>query len=303
MEQESWLTVTDDVEIYVKKWYKANTKPTAIVQLSHGMTEHINRYDHFAQFLLQQGVFVYGNDHRGHGKTGEKQGLLGYFSPEKGFSKTAEDLKVVTLQIKQDYPDTPIFLIGHSMGSFLAREYIQTNSSYIDGVILMGTGYHTVIASSLARTIARTLPEKEESALMNHLAFRKYNQNILNHKTPFDWLTRDEKIVSQYMNDPFCGYVPTARFFHDLMDGLVHIHSRSKNKYIRKDLPMFITSGDADPVGHYGKGVFQVAHHYHNVGLNNIKVMLFEESRHEILNEINKEEVYQVIYKWIKSCL
>lgn len=303
MEREVWMTMDDDVEIYVKKWYKEHTKPTAIVQLSHGMAEHINRYDHFANFLLDQNIFVYGNDHRGHGKTGDRQGLLGYFSDTDGFSKTTNDLISITKRIKQDYEDVPLFLLGHSMGSFLAREYIQTESLKLNGVILMGTGYHTVTASSLARTIAEALPPKEKSELMNNLAFSKYNQKITNPKTSFDWLTRDEKVVYHYMEDPYCGYVPTALFFHDLMDGLVHIHLKNKNKAIRKDLPMLIISGEADPVGHYGKGVFKVAKHYHKVGLNNIQTMLFEGARHELLNEVNKDEIYHMVYNWIKSCL
>lgn len=303
MENDFWLEVNDKAHIYVKKWYKENNQPKAIVQLAHGMAEHINRYDDFAEFLLKQDIFVYGNDHRGHGKTGKRQGLLGYFADEDGFEKTVEDLAVITNHIKQDYPNTPVFLIGHSMGSFLARQYIQQNSQQIEGVILMGTGYHTIALSSIARTLANTLPTKEESHLMNKLAFSNYNGKIPNQKTKFDWLSRDDQVVENYMDDPFCGYVPTALFFRDLMDGLIQIHLKKENKEIRKDLPMFILSGDADPVGQYGKGVFKVANYYDDIGLINIKTMLFEGARHELLNEINHEEVYHTIYNWIKGRL
>lgn len=300
MEKEFWLSMHDDVDVYVKKWFTENTPPVAIIQLAHGMAEHINRYDNFANFLLERDIFVYGNDHRGHGKTGEKQGLLGYFADKDGFTKTAYDLTMITNIIKEDYPDVPIILFGHSMGSFLAREYIQSHSSEIAGVILCGTGYHTTIASLTAKTIAKTLPAKEKSELLNSLAFKTYNQKIPNNRTSFDWLSRDDQAVQKYIDDPFCGYVPTARFFHDLMDGLAQIHHVNKNQHIRKDLPMFIVSGAADPVGHYGNGVFKVANHYDKSGLTHIKTMLFEGARHELLNEINKEEIYHALYDWVK---
>lgn len=303
MENEFWLTMNDNIDIYVKKWYKENKRPRAIVQLAHGMAEHINRYDDFAEYLLERNIFVYGNDHRGHGKTGERQGLLGYFSDENGFTKTTNDLTVITDLIKQNYPDTPVFLIGHSMGSFLAREYIQQHSNKIDGVVLMGTSYRVIATSALARTIANALPAKEESQLMNNLAFNKYNAKIPHHKTTFDWLSRDEQVVEKYINDPFCGYVPTAGFFRDLMGGLIQIHLKEPNKSIRKDLPIFIVSGDADPVGAYGKGIFKVANHYNKIGIKSIKTMLFKNARHELLNEMNHQEIYSVIYRWINERL
>lgn len=299
MEKDFWIKTQDNVDLYVKKWYKEETQPRAILQLSHGMTEHINRYDAFARFLLDHNIFVYGNDHRGHGYTGESQGMLGYFAEKDGFFKTVDDLLEVTKQIKEDYPQAPLFLFGHSMGSFLARSYIQDNSSEIDGVILAGTGYHYTTTSIIARSLARFLLAKRKSHFMNQLAFRTYNFKIPYHKTDFDWLSRDEDAVQEYIADPFAGYIPTARFFYDLMDGLAHIHRRRYNTRIRKDLPMFIVSGDADPVGHYEKGIWKVANHYSSLGLMHVKTMLFEEARHELLHEINKDEVYKVIYQWI----
>lgn len=301
MEKEFWLSMYDDVEIYVKKWYKSDQQPKAIVQLAHGMAEHINRYDAFSNFLLENDIVVYGNDHRGHGKTGENQGSLGYFADEDGFEKVTNDLYEVTLEIKKEYPDTPLFLLGHSMGSFLARSYIQRYSPEIDGVILSGTGYFPKIQSLVSKQVASALPPKEESKFMNSLTFGAYNKRVLDIHTSVDWLTRDKSTVRAYIDDPLCGFVPKAKFFSDLMEGIGTIQDAKRNEAIRKDLPMLLASGDADPVGDYATGVWKAAGLYEKAGLENVATMFFEGARHEILNELNKEEVYHLIYHWLQD--
>ncbi|GGB35965.1 alpha/beta hydrolase [Lentibacillus populi] len=303
MEREYWLPMNDGTEVYLKKWYEENRKPKAIIQFAHGMVEHINRYKDFAKFLVAQDIFVYGNDHRGHGKTGDKQGMLGYLADESGFSKTAEDLYTITKHIKQELPGTPIFLLGHSMGSFLARTYIQTHSNEIAGVILAGTGFYPPLTSYTGRKIASLLPPKKPSKVMNFIAFGTFNKRIRPKETAFDWLTSDAKIVQTYMDDPYCGYIPTAQFFVDLMTGLSTIHDQKGNQMIRNDLPMLLISGDADPVGSYGKGIWKTANMYAKADLENIKVTLFKDGRHEILNESNKAEVYQHVVEWISRNL
>ena len=303
MEKEFWMSMQDNVDVYVKKWYKKDENPVAIVQLAHGMAEHINRYDDFANFLVNKNIYVYGNDHRGHGKTGDNQGLLGYFADTDGFTKTTEDLFEITNRIKQEYPDVPLFLFGHSMGSFLSRRYIQMHSDLIDGVILSGTGYYPKTITNTAKFIANMLPAREPSYLMNSLTFGSYNKMIPKNETSFDWLTRDKKVVKTYIDDPYAGFTPTASFFYDLMDGLIHIHNKKLNKSIRSNLPLLFISGDADPVGDYSKGIWKTAQHYDSIGIENITTMLFKDGRHELLNELNKEEVYVAIYQWIKNNL
>ncbi|AXI09945.1 alpha/beta fold hydrolase [Oceanobacillus sp. 143] len=303
MKSSFWLEMEDGTEIHIRKWGSEIEHPKAIIQLSHGMAEHINRYEDFARFLVEKEIIVYGNDHRGHGKTGEKQGLLGYFSDNDGFFKAVRDLQAISMKIKQVYPDVPIFLFGHSMGSFLVRNYIQTYSRHIDAVILSGTGYFPAITTTVGKSIASIMPPREPSRFMNNLAFGHYNKKIKPKKTDFDWLSNDGEVVQQYIQDPFSGYIPTARFFYDLMTGLNHMQNKRRNRYIRKDLPLLIISGDADPVGNYGKGVWRTAHLYKKAGLRNITTMQLPSARHEILNEVNKAEIYLLLYQWIEKNL
>lgn len=299
MKTTFWLKSDDQVEIYVEKWHNEDRQPKAIVQIAHGMVEHFQRYHDFAQYLVEKDIVVYGNDHRGHGKTGRKQGLLGYLAEEDGFDKTSNDLHQITNKIKEDYPETPIFLLGHSMGSFLSRHYIQQHSDAIDGVILSGTGFYPKATTAFGKALSSRLAPTEKSPLMNKLAFGAFNRKVKHPKTAFDWLSRDDSIVQAYLQDRFAGYIPTARFFYDLMTGLQYIHNQHLNAKIRKDLPMLFISGYADPVGNYGKGVWKTASLYKNVGIEDITTHLFEGARHEVLNEINKEEVYKVVKNWI----
>ncbi|WP_163970491.1 alpha/beta hydrolase [Oceanobacillus halotolerans] len=301
MQKEFTLKTNDGLEIFYKKWNKTTQEPKAIIQVAHGMVEHIGRYDEFANYLADNNIVVYGNDHRGHGKTAESQGIFGYFAAENGFQKTTNDLIEITKIIRQSYPSTPIYLFGHSMGSFLARQYIQTSSHLIDGVILMGTGYFPKASLLAGKTMASTLPPSEKSKLMNKIVFGSYNQRIKGRRTIFDWLTRDDDEVDEFIRDPYNGFVPTARFFYDLMDGLLQIHDQNQNKEIPKNLPMLFISGDKDPVGEYAKGVWRTAHLYEELGLENITTVLYEGARHELLHEINKEEVFRTIYEWINQ--
>ncbi|AIF44096.1 alpha/beta hydrolase [Virgibacillus sp. SK37] len=303
MEQTFWVTMKDGTEVFVRKWYKSNTQPRAAIQLSHGMVEHIGRYHEFAEYLVNEGFVVYGNDHRGHGYTGEKQGLMGYFAEEDGFAKTADDLYQITEVIKAEFPSIPVFLLGHSMGSFLVRYYLQKYSKNINGVILSGTGYFPTVQSLAGKQLAQMLPPKQESKLMNSLAFGSYNKKIKNQNTSFDWLSGDETAIQNYIDDPYTGFIPTARFFYDLMDGLIQIHNRKDNKQIRADVPMLIISGDADPVGNYSKGIWKTAHMFERAGLKNVVTMLFTDGRHELLNEKNKEVVFEAINNWISQSM
>jgi len=299
-----WKTMNDGAEVYVKKWFDETKQPKAIVQLAHGMAEHIERYDAFAQFLVENDIFVYGNDHRGHGKTGEKAGIHGYFADVNGFERVVEDLFEISQSIRSDYANVPLFLMGHSMGSFLARRYIQKYSDLIHGVILSGTGGNPGLAGKIGKYIAKRqmkrFGSKTPSDTLNKLIFGSYNKGFESN-TGFEWLTRDQVEVHKYMNDPYCGFVCTSGFFYDLMNGLEVIHLDSEIQRIRKDLPMLIFSGDQDPVGAKTKGLVKTIQQYKNNGITNIDYTFYPEGRHEMLNELNRDEVYKDVLNWIQQ--
>lgn len=300
MEDNYWLTMSDQTEVFIKRWMP-ETGPKAIIQLSHGMAEHIGRYEAFGKFLAGKGYIVYGNDHRGHGQTGLKQGLLGFFAKEHGFIKVVDDLKVITEHIKEKHPNLPFFLFGHSMGSFIARNYIQSDSNQLDGLILSGTGFYPSAMIKSAKQVAKQMPAKKPSEFMNKLVFGNNNQRIIPNHTPFDWLSRDEKEVTKYIEDPLSGFVPTGQFFVDLFNGIEMMQNPKRNALIRKDLPILFLSGDHDPIGNYSRGVWKAANLYNKLGLTNISVLLFEEARHELLHEINRDEVFAIIDKWLNE--
>lgn len=302
-----WIKTDHNVDLYVRKWIIPDVQPTAIVQLSHGMAEHIERYDTFANFLLQKGIYVYGNDHRGHGQTGKKAGLHGFFAEENGFEQVVDDLYAVNEFIRREYPNVPIFLMGHSMGSFLARRYIQKYSHSIRGVIISGTGGNPGIAGKLGKVIAkreiRKAGVKSPSPLLNRLSFGSFNKGVVNPKTDFDWLSSDPIEVNKYINDPLCGFICSSGYFFDLFTGLEKIHNNQLIQQIPKDLPIFIFSGEKDPVGGNTKGVQKVIQQYKQNGLENVDYMFFKDGRHEMLNETNKEEVFHTVYDWLSKQL
>lgn len=304
--QTLWLTMDDGAEIYVRVWGGPDTdagQPRAVLQLAHGMTEHIQRYDDFASYLAERCIAVVGNDHRGHGHTGEKAGSMGYFADHDGFDRVTDDLRAVTDWIAARWPGAPRYLMGHSMGSMLARRYIQRFPDAIDGVILMGTagdpGVLGKVGRWLARLEMRRTGPRRPSMFLSSLVFGGYNKKVPNPKTAFAWLARDPEAVAAYMADPWCGFVPSAGFYYDLLTGLQRIHDDALIARIPKELPMLFVTGDADPVGGYGQGVERVIAQYKRHGLRNIESIMYAGARHELLNELNKAEVYNDIYAWL----
>ncbi len=294
----------DGVTIFYKKWEtEGNISPKGVIQIAHGMAEHIERYDLFAKALIQEGYVVYGNDHRGHGKTGKNASLMGFFAEENGFDLVVEDMLHLTNIIKKDYPNKPIFLFGHSMGSFLSRRYIQTYGDQLAGVILSGTGGNPGLIGQVGIGIAKLEMKRKgkrtSSSLMNKLTFGSYNKAFTPTRTEFDWLTRDDSEVNKYIEDPLCGGIFTAGFFYDLVSGVAKVNKHSTNINIPKDLPMYFLAGDKDPVGNFSKGILQAADMYIKLGIEDVTVKLYEDSRHEILNELNKEEVFMDVINWL----
>ncbi|NWO13380.1 alpha/beta fold hydrolase [Virgibacillus sp.] len=301
-QQTFWYQTDDHTDVFIKKWEPA-FPAKGVIQIAHGMMEHIERYHDFATYLTSQGFIVYGNDHRGHGKTGEKQGMLGYFAETDGFYKAVHDLRQVSELIQTSHPSLPVFLFGHSMGSFFVRSYIQSYSNSISGVILSGTGYYPTTKLIAGQRLASLLPPKEKAVWMNKLVFGSFNKKVDYAPTGFEWLTRSTEAIDKYMKDPYTGFIPTGQFFYDLFTGLRSIHNSNNYLQIRCDLPVLLISGDHDPVGNYAKGVWKTAEFYTNCGLTQIVTMLFANGRHELIHEWNKQEVYEVIMQWTKKAI
>ena len=296
----------DGTEISVSKWVlDGEGKPKAIVQISHGMAEHIQRYDKFARELVSQNIFVYGNDHRGHGTTGQLNDNIGYFSDEDGFEKVVNDMSQLTTIIENEYPEVPIILFGHSMGSFLSRRYIQLYGQRLAGVILSGTGGDPGVLGKLGRLIAaremKKKGRKTPSPLLNNLTFGSYNKGFHPNRTEFDWLSREEKEVDKYIADTFCGGIFTSGFFNDLLGGLEVINKPNNIKSTPSDLPIHFISGSKDPVGNDTKGVMKTYQAYKQAGIKDLSYQFYDNARHELLNETNKEDVTADIIKWIND--
>lgn len=303
MNEEFWLTAEDDCELYIRSWGSDIKDAKAVILISHGMTEHIARYKQLAAFFNGKGFIVYGDDHRGHGRTGEKQGQLGFIAEANGFELLVEDLHLLIQYVKKQHTGLPVFIYGHSMGSFITRNYIQNYSEEVAGVLLAGSGFFPERSSKVGLEIASFQNPRKESTFMNNLVFGNYNSKIVQKLTSFDWLTRDGQVVDDYIADPLSGYVPTAGFFVDLLTGILQMQDPERNKRIRKDLPMLFISGDADPVGNYSKGVFQAAESYIEAGLSDVIVSLYPDARHELHQETNKEEVFAFLEQWIRKQL
>ena len=299
----------DGTEIFAMKWSpEVLQKPKAAVQLAHGYAEHIGRYDVFASKLAEAGIVVYGNDHRGHGKTNGNVGEAICFADEAGFEKVVADMRALTEIIQSENPDIPLFLFGHSMGSMLTRRYIQLYGDDLVGAVLSGSGVFsngllklgTVVAASEIKRNGRTHP----SRLLDKLVFQNFNRGFKPARTDLDWLSRDGAEVDRFLADPLRGKIGSAGYFHDFFSGLLIMNNAENIQSTPKDLPMHFISGSADPVGgKAGKGIVQTCRAYQHVGLQDVSYKLYEGARHELLNETNKDEVVQDIIEWVVARL
>ncbi len=279
---------------------KANAK--AIFQIAHGMAEHKERYEEFATFLAENGYAVFVHDHLGHGESVEDDKYLGYFGDEDGWMNLVEDCFTITKYAREVFTNKPVVLLGHSMGSFVARAYSQMHDMTLDAAIFCGTSGSNPaagIAIKLANAIAKSKGNLHRSELINSLAFGTYNKKIKPKNTDFDWLTSDMELVDKYVADKYCGFLFTACGYRDLFSVLKYVSSKNWYKSIRKTLPILLISGDADPVGEYGSGVKQVAAELKKTGHDSVDLKLYKNMRHEILNEIDRAQVMNDILLWL----
>lgn len=279
--------------------------PKGVVQLLHGMAEHIGRYDDFALFLNSKGYIVLGDDHRGHGKTCGVDNL-GKVPEGDCFFDTVQDELLITRYASEKYK-LPVIVFGHSYGSFLTQSYIQKGSASIAGAVLCGSACQNgldVKAGRIISNIQCSLLGKDKPAkLIKKLSFGAYDAQFITENKEFAWGNRDEEQRVKYLNDSMCNATLSLGFYKSFFKALCKIY-RSKNlSNIRKDLPLFIVSGDNDPVGGNGKLVSKLYNKYIDAGLANVSMKLYAGARHEILNEINKDEVYADVLDFVETCI
>ena len=302
------FTAMDGVIINVHKWgLEEGQAIKGVVQISHGMAEWAYRYDYFAKALNREGYIVYANDHRGHGLTAPSMEDVGYISDNDGFFDKVEDMRELNQLIREEHPSLPVVLFGHSMGSFLSQRYIQLYGSDLVGVILSGSngkqGPIINLGIALAYLEMKFKGRRHRSRLLDKLSFGSYNRAFPDNRTKFDWLSRDEKLVDRYIEDPYCGGIFTSSFFYDFLRGLKMITRRKNLEAVPKNLPIYIFSGSMDPVGGFGKGVEKLKEMYETHGLKEVSLVLYPEGRHEMLNEINRDEVIEDIVRWLNKIL
>ena len=301
IQQNFTFSAADKTEIYVYKWLPEQ-QIKAILMISHGMAETAARYERLAEALTKCGYAVYAPDQRGHGKTIKDPAHAGE-TGEDTFGRMLGDLHRLSGIIKAENPSAPVFLLGHSMGSFVTQGYIARWGRELKGAILSGTAgpadFMTVIGQGVAYLEKLRVGATGRSNLLNTLSFGSFNKQFQPARTDFDWLSRDVQEVDKYIADPFCGGIFPAAFFFDLTKYLRQIKKQDQLEKIPKNLPLYFFSGKKDPVGANASGVAKLIKIYENMGITDISFKFYEDGRHEMLNEINRDVVMQDLISWL----
>ena len=305
MKQEFYYPSKDGLtQIHAIEWIPEG-EVRGILQIAHGMVEFIDRYDRFAAFMASQGFYVVGNDHLGHGKSVTDESQLGYFAENDGNLCVIGDMQQLREDTEKKYPGVPYFLLGHSMGSFLARQYIEKYGEGLKGAIIMGTGYQPAATLSMGIRLTSLMKKVKgghfRSKMVNNMALGSYNKSFEPARTKNDWLTKDEAIVDAYEANPLNQFMFTVNGYNNMFKGMLFAQSQENLDKIPKDLPILVVSGENDPVGEFGKGPKTVAEIYKKTGIEDVALKLYPGDRHEILNELDKETVDQDILKWIEE--
>ncbi|MCL2879220.1 MAG: lysophospholipase [Treponema sp.] len=317
--EQSWFNCDDGTKLYLHRWIPGSSDtaghsdPALVLHIVHGMAEHGFRYQRLAGKLTSRNIEVWAADQRGHGKTADINinkpgagGILGHCADTKGFDRVTRDVHAINEAIRKKYPNTPIVLMGHSWGSFITQNYIEQYSNEpggIDGCILSGTrgpdGLLVKAGVPLMNLFAFFHGKRKGSKAARSLADGPYNKPFKPNRTPFDWLSRDEKEVDAYAADPLCGNLCSTGFYRDLASGLNRIHKSGVMAHIRTSLPVYIISGSADPVGDMGVSPTALVTLYRSLGIKDIEFVLYPGARHETLNETNRDEVMDNLTDWI----
>lgn len=280
-------SVSGLADIHAAAYLPDNGEVKAVLQVAHGMAEHLERYEKFAAALCDLGIALYINDHLGHGQSVFSASELGYFGETDGWKNFVEDCHKLSLIAKEENPDKPLIFFGHSMGSFVARAYTLKYADEVNAAIYCGTAGPNPasgVGQLLAKAIAKAKGDHHRSKLIDKIAFGSYNSKF-EKRTAFDWLSRDNEEVDKYIADDLCGFLFTANGYRDLMALLAFVSSKEWFEGLDKKLPVMFIAGAMDPVGGYGKGIDTVCDKLYKAGKDNITKILYPDARHEILNE------------------
>ena len=306
MKRQEFLFRSADrkTDIHAVLWLPEGT-PRAVVQISHGVSEYVLRYDNFARYLTGLGYAVVGNDHLGHGTSVAPGAPRIYFGPKGSWDFVVEDLYTLCRQTKLRFPGLPYVLMGHSMGSFLARTFLLRHPTAVDAAIIMGTGQmgSLLVQGGLlaAKLESLRVGEKKSSPLINALAFGPYNKPFAPNRTDFDWLSLAEENVDRYLADPHCGEPSTVGLFREMLSGIALITKAGNLKQMRPATPILFISGEMDPVGDCGKGVRKAYESFRAAGMQDVTLRLYPQLRHEILQEACRQTVYEDIAAWLEE--
>jgi len=297
----------DGIQLQGYEWLPAGTAPRAVVLIAHGMAEHAGRYARFAEALNAAGFAAYGFDHRGHGHTAQSAKELGHFADRDGWNRAVADLAAAGELALLRHPGLPLLLFGHSMGSFMAQQFLYQHGARLSGCVLCGSNGKPPAIAAFGRLFARferfRLGKRGISIPIHVMSFGAFNKRFQPRRTDFDWLSSDPAEVDKYIADPFCGFPLTVQSWIDLLDGLDAMAQPANQARIPKHLPVYIIAGRHDPVSGGGRGLQQLIEAYRAAGLTHVHSQFYPEARHELLNEINRNEVTADIIAFFESCL
>ncbi len=304
--EEFYFDSRDEItKIHAVRYTPDTDRPRAVLQIIHGMSEYIERYEPFIEIMVDKGFVVVGEDHLGHGLSVAEGSVHGYFCKKNAATVVVRDVHRLKKLTQEIYPDIPYVIMGHSMGSFIARNYIAMYGSGIDAAIIMGTGNSPMWLINTGKFLGDIMKPfcnpYAPSNVLNKIAFSTYNGRIENPRTDFDWLTKDETIVDKYMADEKCGFVFTINGFDTMFTFIARSEKKSNLSCVPKTLPVLFISGNDDPVGNYGEDVKKAYEALRAAGVSDVTLKLYPGDRHEILNETDKDAVISDLYDWIVS--
>ncbi len=297
----------NDTKLHAVRWMPDSENVAGIVQIVHGMAEYVERYEELAAYLTDRNFVGTGEDHLGHGKSVPEGGQQGYFCEQDPATVVVRDVHRLKKMTQELYPGVPYFILGHSMGSFITRNYICRYGTGIDGALILGTGMQSAGLLLASKTVAAIegafRGQRHVSRMMDKAAFGAYNRRIAEKRTDYDWLSRDAERVDAYIADPDCGFVFTVNGFKTLFELISRAKKPENLRKIPAELPIFMASGAEDPVGNYGKGVEKAYRSLQGVGVRDLTLKLYPEDRHELMNEPDREQVMADIAEWLTKHL